>query len=476
MDRFSLKLFDKISKPVFVTEPETGKIIFSNRAMNNLLGRESIVGFSLTEIFDNPFSSLQRRLNEIVLKEKSITYQNIQIGNNFFDGEKVLIYDEETNKSLIFDIFVNKSLEHNADELLRETEAKYVRLFNYISVGIAIVRASDYTILEANKSFLLFTGTRLEDVIYKPIYELKCCGDKDKVLLYFQNARETGSIQSFETILNTQYPNREFCVTIVYQKEFFEEPAFLVTLYENPSVALANKEILSTLQRDEEIRTWRDKFLSMIAHEIRNPLAGILVSLEILDNKEESLTTAKRKQLIKQSKLIIKSIDALIEKITAFAKLESGIFHITKDKINLKEFLETIVESYNILNPMNPQIIFSFAGEHIVTTDSTLITLIINNLLSNALKYKEINTQVEFKTIVDDKIRISINNQGKPIPSDQLEKVFDPFYRASNIGKTHGYGIGLSIVKKAVESLNGEVNIESNEADGTTVIVTLPKD
>jgi signal transduction histidine kinase len=107
--------------------------------------------------------------------------------------------------------------------------------------------------------------------------------------------------------------------------------------------------------------------------------------------------------------------------------------------------------------------------------DESLLRHILNNLLSNAIKYSPLGGTVRFQLIEQQKtVVFQIQDEGIGIPKEDQQRLFQPFHRASNVGKIPGTGLGLAIVKKCVETLNGEISVHSEVGVGTTFAVTLP--
>ncbi|MER3328595.1 MAG: ATP-binding protein, partial [Candidatus Kapaibacterium sp.] len=112
-----------------------------------------------------------------------------------------------------------------------------------------------------------------------------------------------------------------------------------------------------------------------------------------------------------------------------------------------------------------------------IISDKRLIDHAISNIISNAVKYSEKGTKVTIKVKEEKEgmLEISIADQGIGIPEEDLDKVFDSFFRSYNTGTIEGTGLGMSIVKKSIESLNGNIKIESKLNVGTKIIIIVPQ-
>ena len=141
--------------------------------------------------------------------------------------------------------------------------------------------------------------------------------------------------------------------------------------------------------------------------------------------------------------------------------------------------LEQVIEDfYPMLKELNKNINFTSDNNITIYADSDKLSRVFNNLIKNAINYSKENTNIDIKVKKKDKeIKVEIINQGKMIPKDKLDKIFENFYRldTSRTSKTGGSGLGLAISKQIVELHNGKIEVTSNK-DKTTFKVSLPLD
>ena len=141
--------------------------------------------------------------------------------------------------------------------------------------------------------------------------------------------------------------------------------------------------------------------------------------------------------------------------------------------------LEQIIDDfYPMLKELNKNINFTSDNNITIYADSDKLSRVFNNLIKNAINYSKENTNIDINVKKKDKeIKVEIINQGKMIPKDKLDKIFENFYRldTSRTSKTGGSGLGLAISKQIVELHNGKIEVTSNK-DKTTFKVSLPLD
>jgi signal transduction histidine kinase len=169
-------------------------------------------------------------------------------------------------------------------------------------------------------------------------------------------------------------------------------------------------------------------------------------------------------------------MDQLLTEVLLIGKAESGKLHCQLDPINLEDFCRRLVGNLQLHIEKKHELIFRPQGNlQQGLWDVNILRHILNNLLGNALKYSPEGGIVEFDlTEKGDRVVFRIQDQGIGIPKPDLERLFKPFYRASNVDNIPGTGLGLAIVWRCVEALDGEIVVHSQVAEGTEFIVTLP--
>jgi signal transduction histidine kinase len=167
----------------------------------------------------------------------------------------------------------------------------------------------------------------------------------------------------------------------------------------------------------------------------------------------------------------------MLDDMLLIGKSESGKFEFEPNLVNVSQFCSDLIQEFNL--DQNQRIIFQIKPPNIEIVrqdypiDQKLIRQILTNLLSNALKYSE--ELVNFDLIYEEnQIIFSIQDYGIGISPQDLKQIFESFHRGKNVGRIQGSGLGLSIVKKAVEIHGGEIIIESTLNQGTLIKVMIP--
>ncbi|MBL4746235.1 MAG: response regulator [Flavobacteriaceae bacterium] len=229
------------------------------------------------------------------------------------------------------------------------------------------------------------------------------------------------------------------------------------------------------LKKEVEFTDARTKFLGNISHEIRTPITLIIGYLNLMKDSENSLTNKKyiARALFNCEKVISDANDVL-----TLIKFEKHKTQLNILNLPLHDFIKKTFFSFENTASYQ-QITLEFDTEINPTLnidfDFDKLEKILNNIISNALKYTHSNTSILLKCYISKKrLVLSIKDEGIGISSSEKEKVFERYYQASSKKSTGGLGIGLSLVKELVHFLNGDIQLKSTLNKGSTFTVSLP--
>jgi len=220
----------------------------------------------------------------------------------------------------------------------------------------------------------------------------------------------------------------------------------------------------------------KSEFLNIVSHELKTPLTAMMAYIDILDDSGEHLTE-EEKQSLSVIKRNANNLKMLIGNILEIARMDAGKFELTKEKIDLKEIIETSLEDIKILaEQKNLKLITKIGNVGRVNVDPERIKEIINNLVSNAIKFTEKGSITVDVTKKEENVKISVEDTGVGIPEEHLKDLFKAFYQvdASISRKYGGTGLGLAITKKIAEAHGGKIEVTSIKGKGTKFTITLP--
>ncbi|WP_392477266.1 ATP-binding protein [Nostoc sp. C110] len=237
------------------------------------------------------------------------------------------------------------------------------------------------------------------------------------------------------------------------------------------------EERTAELVKANELNQFKSEFVSMLSHDIRNPLNTILLAAGLLQNQDERLTKEKKLNHLQMIRSAIKNMAKLLDEVTFIGKADSGRLGYELICIDLEAFCRQMVEEVRLIaNEKHLTLVFASCGQlDEALWDESLLRHILGNLLSNAIKYSLPGGIVRFELIGQEKAVIfRIQDSGIGIPQEDQKRLFQPFQRADNVGNIPGTGLGLAIVKKCVDAHGGEIIVNSQVEVGTTFTVTVP--
>lgn len=238
----------------------------------------------------------------------------------------------------------------------------------------------------------------------------------------------------------------------------------------------SREELKEALTKEKELGDLKSRFVSMASHEFRTPLSTVLTSLSLIGKYTITEEQDKRDRHILRGKEAVNNMRNILEDFLSLGKLEEGKIEAKLSEFNLKEFLEHIIdETQNLLKP-GQQFIYQHEGQLNILSDPSLLTNIIINLISNAVKFSPENSTITISSYVDDnKIQISVKDEGIGISKEDVQHLFERFFRAGNAQNIQGTGLGLNIISKYLELMDGKINCTSELERGSEFTITFDK-
>ncbi|MDX5338784.1 MAG: response regulator [Cyclobacteriaceae bacterium] len=240
----------------------------------------------------------------------------------------------------------------------------------------------------------------------------------------------------------------------------------------------ANKELTKALEKEREINELKSRIVLNVSHGFKTPLTSILSSAQLLQIYAEKDHPFKQKIAKHASKIenSVRALNNLLTSVLFFGKADENKLEFRPKKIFTAAFVKEVIDTVNAGIENNVQI-KSEIGDmpKTITSDPELVYQVLENLLSNAVKYSKEGKQVDFQMKIENGVLEAIvKDKGIGIPKSEQSKLFDRFFRAKNVGIVEGSGLGLSIVKKCLEVLKGNIEFVSEQDKGTTFRVTIP--
>ena len=216
------------------------------------------------------------------------------------------------------------------------------------------------------------------------------------------------------------------------------------------------------------------RFVSMASHEFRTPLSSILSSVSLVEKYTDAQPDDKRIKHFDRIKSGVKNLTDILGDFLSLDKLEQGKIEFRLETISLIEFSKIVKDGLAGMRKKGQVIKSTHKGKDKVASDGKILGNILTNLLSNAIKYSN-EGEILLTTEVDEHgMVITVKDAGMGIPEEDQKHLFKMFHRAKNADSIQGTGLGLNIVKRYVELLNGTISFTSKLNEGTTFRMEFP--
>ena len=237
----------------------------------------------------------------------------------------------------------------------------------------------------------------------------------------------------------------------------------------------ADVVLRNALDKERELNELKSRFVSMVSHDFRTPLAIIQSSSDLLNKYSDRMTVEKKEGHFTTIGTQIKRLTDLLEDLLTLTKAEIVGLNFSPVLCDLRIYCQEIVDDMQQLAGRR-QITFVVEGEVTsVAIDYQLMRRALVNLLSNAAKYSPPEGVIEFRLSGgSEQVLFCIQDQGIGIPQEDQARMFEVFHRANNVGNIPGTGLGLAIVKLAVDAHGGTITLDTHANVGTAFTISIP--
>jgi signal transduction histidine kinase len=235
--------------------------------------------------------------------------------------------------------------------------------------------------------------------------------------------------------------------------------------------------VLNIINDITERKRLENEFISLVSHELRTPLTSLIGSLDLLSTGQLGTLTAKGQKVLNIALTNTERLNRLVNDILDLERMKSGKITIQAVKCNADHLM---IQAAEAMQAMAERAGITLVTEPVmaeIIADSDRILQILTNLLSNAIKFSEPGKSVWLRAKPrGDRLQIEVQDQGRGIPANKLQTIFERFQQVdvSDSRKKGGTGLGLAICRNIVEQHNGNIWVESVLNQGSTFYVTLP--
>jgi len=386
---------------------------------------------------------------------------------------------------------------------INNKEGLYEQMFQSATIGILLVNEQG-TILGANSYVTTLFGYNKEELVglsvdrllpkalraahavHRRSYQQKPTARAMGKGMNLQALRKDGSSFLAEISLGHTLVNGKLHV-IAYINDISERQKMEASLKDyqtrllNYTEALELKVMQRTqdlekaLKQEKQLGALKSRFVSMASHEFRTPLSSILSSTELLAHYLQNGSQEKGQKNINRIKNALHHLTTLLNDFLNLEKLEARAIKYQPTPTSIREWLTEIIEEIQPLLKDGQQIEVVQNTPTIIAIDDYLLKNIVLNLLSNASKYSPPTAPIYLElTLIDATLTLVIQDKGMGIPEAEQANLFTRFFRASNVEHIQGTGLSLTIVKRYVELMDGTIEFQSREGQGSCFVVRLP--
>ncbi|UEG54781.1 response regulator [Mucilaginibacter daejeonensis] len=248
------------------------------------------------------------------------------------------------------------------------------------------------------------------------------------------------------------------------------------TEYNSNGDVLSVVGTLLDITESKEDSQRKDDFIGMVSHELKTPLTSLSGYTQLLQMHAGKKDDAFAKDKLEKVSAQVRKMTKLITGFLNVSRLEAGKIHLVKDTFEINELIRECADDARTINSSH-QLIFERSADIYVNADQDKLGSVITNLISNAIKYSPHGQRVMISAVKqDDHVLVSIKDEGMGIKADDLERLFDRYYRVDNVQMQNiaGFGIGLYLSAEIIKRHNGRIWAESEVGNGSTFHFTLP--
>ncbi|HMW26877.1 MAG TPA: PAS domain-containing sensor histidine kinase, partial [Ferruginibacter sp.] len=237
---------------------------------------------------------------------------------------------------------------------------------------------------------------------------------------------------------------------------------------------VSKDELTKALSKEKELSDLKSRFVSMASHEFRTPLSTILSSASLVAKYTQTDEQERRDKHIQRIKSSVNNLTSLLNEFLSIGKIEDGKIIANNIRFNIREMITALCTELEGIAKKDQQIRYRHEGEETVLLDPNLLRNVITNLVSNAIKFSAEDgiIDVSSKTSAREVI-ITVQDNGLGISREDQEHLFERFFRGANVTNIQGTGLGLHIVGRYIEIMDGKIEFFSELEKGTRFIITF---
>ena len=485
-------LFGSVSEGVIIVD-EQQQIVEANVSAENMFGytRNTLINQPLNILIPQNYHAKHDSHFKGFVKEGK--HRQMGHGRDIFGAKRdgtvfpieaslnpFSIYGQNFVMALVVDITERKKLEQEKNHLakifqesLNEIYVFDAKTLKFINANFGAQKNIGYTVDELTRMTPVdikpdFTETQFRKAIEPLHQELT-----EKIQFETIHQRKSGTTYPVSVHLQrSKLGDRDVFLAIIL--DITEQKNYTKTL--EKTVAARTQELKNALAAEKELNDLKTKFLSMVSHEFKTPLSGILTSTILLGKYKLTEQHEKREKHIKIISDKVQYLNAILNDFLSIEKLEKGKINYKFSTFKLSKVLNEVIYNANMILKHGQKINYpENINDLSLYQDEKVVELALSNLLYNAIKYSPENTSIDIDiTQNSSTTTFVVKDNGIGIPLKDQKNIFNRYFRAENALLIQGTGIGLNIVKDHLDHLKGSISFTSAENQGSIFTIKLP--
>lgn len=478
-------IFNSVAEAIYIQD-EDGRFIEVNLGAQLMYGysRGELIGKTPADVSAPGKNNLEEvwRIFEQVKKDgvsRSFEFWGVRKNGEFFPKDVSLNKGKFFGKDCIIAIARDITERKQAEKLLQDTKNTYLSIYNSVSEAIYVIDENG-NFVDVNVGAEKMYGYTREELIGKNFFEVSAPGMNDLELIQkigfevlttgipkhieFWGIRKNGEIFPKDISIN--------------KGNYFGKDCSIVSAREITERKRAEQDLIRTNEELKKANSEKDKFFSIISHDLRSPFNSFLSITKILSEQFHKIKMSEFRQYASDLNSSAENLFKLLENLLSWSRLKRGVINFKPEELYLKEVVSAC--AYMLKAPIEQkeqELIIDVPEDIFVYADRPMLDTVLRNLLSNASKFTPRRGSIQVKAEADgDMAVVSVKDNGIGIPRDLIDKLFEIGVKTSRKGTEDepSSGLGLILCKEFVEKNGGTLWLESTEGEGTTFYFTVP--
>lgn len=410
---------------------------------------------------------------KIIRKNRTVGWVSTQLN---------LIRSDENTPERIIGATTDITERKLSEQALKKSEEKFRSTFESAGIGMAII-GPDTRFTKVNKTFCNMMGYTSIEFLQFYFDDISVLDDYGTVKLIIDQLLD-GKLKGPQQ-LEFRLKSKDNAIiwastSLALVRDYRNKPLYFIAIFQNITQRKSAEEKLKIYAEElKQSNSAKDKFFSIISHDLRNPFHTILGASEFLSLYGEDLSMDELKETAANIHNASRNVYNLLINLLEWSRVQTGKLDVRKELLDVKEMINNIIMLYGeIADKKKINLINELAENASIYADKYMIETILRNLVSNAIKFTHSGGRVTLTAEeIGDLTHICITDNGIGISSDDQEKLFNFNQHLSIKGTENesGTGLGLAISKEFIEKNGGQIIVESKTGSGSTFKIILPK-